>query len=57
MDTLFVLRHRDAGPLATYLTPFEAGRDMARVLVEEPDWRHDMWIDVLEVDVEEPSRP
>ena len=36
------LVHRDAGPLATFDTAFEAGKEMVRVLQDEPDWRHEL---------------
>jgi len=39
MQTLFALVHSEAGPLATFETPVEAGQEMARLLFDEPEWR------------------
>ena len=49
MDVLYALVHRDAGPLATFDTAFEAGREMVRVLQDEPDWRHELTIERREL--------
>lgn len=55
MDTLYALVHRTAGPLVAFPTPYEAGREMARVLMDEPDWLDELSLDRFDVVVAEPS--
>jgi hypothetical protein len=49
IDVLYVVLHRTQGRLATFLTPYEAGREMARILMAEPDWLHDLRLERVPV--------
>jgi hypothetical protein len=49
VKVLYAVVHRTAGALATFATPYEAGREMARILLEEPDWVDDLRLEAVEV--------
>jgi hypothetical protein len=45
MTDLYVLRHREAGALRTFLTRDEAEEEMRAVLRDEPEWAEDLCVD------------
>ena len=45
MADLYVVVHRDAGPLATFLTEAEAELERDEILNDEPEWADDVWIE------------
>jgi hypothetical protein len=54
MEQLYVLRHRERGPLGTFTKPVEAGLEMLRLLLDEPGSAGDLWIEPFE---RRPPRP
>ena len=50
---LYTLVHRRAGPLATFLTLFEAKHELYEVLRDEPEWEGDVWVEPFEFVVAE----
>ena len=55
MDVLYVIMHREHGPIGSFLTPYAAGRAMATMLLEEPDRLDDVWLEPFELVVAEPA--
>lgn len=55
MDVLYVIMHRDDGPVGSFLTPYEAGRALATMLLEEPERLDDVWLEPFELVVAEPA--
>ncbi len=55
MDVLYVIRHREHGPIGSYLTPYDAGRALASMLLEDPDRLDDVWLEPFELVVAEPA--
>jgi hypothetical protein len=45
---LYMLVHRDTGPVATYRTEAEAQRALEAVLRDEPDWEGDIYVEAFE---------
>ena len=52
-EELFVLAHRETGPLATFPTAVDAGREMVRILLDEPYALDDLRLERVEADVDE----
>jgi tagatose-1,6-bisphosphate aldolase non-catalytic subunit AgaZ/GatZ len=52
IEVLYAVVHRTKGQLATFPTPYEAGREMVRILLEKPDW-----VDVLRLERVDAPRP
>ena len=49
----YLLVHREAGPLATFMTWQEAVDELRDVLSDEPTWSGDLWIEPFELVVGE----
>lgn len=47
MADLYVLVHREAGPVSTFTTLAEAEAELAAVLEDEPDGRPDLWVEAF----------
>jgi hypothetical protein len=45
---LYMLVHRDSGPVATYRTEDEAERALAAVLRDEPGWADEIYVEAFE---------
>jgi hypothetical protein len=56
MDVLYVIRHREAGAIGAYLTPYDAGRALALMLLDDPERLDDVWLEPFELVVAEPVR-
>jgi len=41
--------HREAGPLATFMTPAEAEAELEAVLEDEPAWVDDLWVEPFDL--------
>lgn len=54
MDVLYVIMHRDHGPVGSFLTPYAAGRALATMLLDEPERLHEVWLEPFELVVAEP---
>ena len=39
--------HREAGPVATFLTRDEAEEELKAIVLDEPDWAPDLWIELF----------
>ncbi len=55
MTDLYVVMHAEKGPIATALTPVDAGRRVALIACEDPDALASLRIESFEVRVAEPS--
>lgn len=49
MADFYVLVHRDAGPLASFLTSEDAEEALEEVFGDEPTWRSDLWVEPFEL--------
>ena len=45
MGDRFALIHRDAGPVATFVTQAEAERELTAMLRDEPSWKGAAWVE------------
>jgi hypothetical protein len=52
---LYVVRHLEKGPIATALTPVDAGRHVALIACDDPDALASLRIEPFDVRVAEPS--
>ena len=55
ISDLYVIVHREHGPVTTRLTPHEATREVVRQLAVDPDRRYDLWIEPFDIVVAEPA--
>ena len=46
---LWVLMHRELGPLTSYMTQADALGDLIRVFDEYPGWAGELWVEPFEV--------
>jgi hypothetical protein len=53
---LYVLMHLEEGPVTTAFDPVEAGREMAKVIRDDPDALASLWIEPFNVVVAEPAQ-
>ncbi len=56
VDDFYVVVHREAGPLATFLTRSEATSAMLELLDDEPDSLGDLVVERFRLVVAEPSQ-
>lgn len=54
---LYALVHREAGPVAAFLTLEEARHEFMDMLCDEPDWIGDVWIEPFSLRVTEEEHP
>jgi hypothetical protein len=56
---LYILSHRELGPLETFLTKRDANGALAAVVRDEPDWASDLTLELFDfvVQGDEPTPP
>ena len=54
MHVLYVIRHREDGPIGSYLTPYAAGHALAMMLLDDPERVDDVWLEPFELVVAQP---
>jgi hypothetical protein len=52
MADAYAVVHRDAGPVSTFTTGEDADQELTEVLRDEPTWADDLWIESVELIVD-----